>query len=143
VLASVGFVTGRDIAARFVAREVPSVLIAAVTAVVVTGLAYAGSLFVDWRPITWRGAGLLMLAQGALLVGYLAVVAAMRRGEVSFVAPFRHSSLLASVATGFLLFGTFPAPLTLLGAGVVVASGVALIWGARRGAAAEGTPPGA
>ena len=37
VLASVGFVTGRDMVARFVSRAVPSMLIAAVTAVVVRG----------------------------------------------------------------------------------------------------------
>jgi S-adenosylmethionine uptake transporter len=121
---------------------VPSVLIAAVTAAGVTVFGFAGSLFVDWQPLTAQGAVLLLLAQGALLGGYLAVVAAMRRGEVSFVAPFRYSSLLASLLMGLMLFGTWPQPLTLLGAAVVAGSGVALIWGSRR-VAGEGTPPAA
>ena len=123
VLASVVMVTGRDLVSRRVSPEVPSVLVAAVTAAGVTGFAFAGGAFVAWRPLSGTGLAVLLLAQGALLLGYLGVVAGMRSGEVSFVAPFRYASLLASLGTGWLLFGTFPAPLTLLGAGVVVAGG--------------------
>jgi S-adenosylmethionine uptake transporter len=127
VLLSVLCVTGRDLASRSLAPAVPSTLVAAVTALGVTLFGLAGSLFVDWAPLTERGALLLGGAQAFLLMGYLAVVSAMRRGEVSFVAPFRYASLLASLTVGVVLFGTFPDALTLLGAGVVVGSGLTML----------------
>lgn len=127
VLLSVLCVTGRDLASRSLAPAVPSTLVAAVTALGVALFGLAGSLLVDWAPLTGRGALLLGGAQAFLLMGYLAVVSAMRRGEVSFVAPFRYASLLASLTVGVVLFGTFPDGLTLLGAGVVVGSGLAML----------------
>ena len=49
----------------------------------------------------------------------------MRLGEIGFVAPFRYTSLLVvDRRWGSLVFGTFPDALTLLGAGVVVATGL-------------------
>lgn len=137
VLGSVACVTGRDLLSRFIAPAVPSVLVAAVTAAGVTGFSALGSLWVDWRPVG-REAGLLLLAATAMLVvGYVCVVSAMRRGEVSFVAPFRYSNLLAAVATGALFFGTWPDAATALGAAVVVGSGLFMLL---RGARGPGEP---
>jgi S-adenosylmethionine uptake transporter len=120
-------VTGRDLTSRAIAPAVPSTLVAAVTAAGVAAFGLAGSAFVDWAPLTGRAVVLLAGTQGLLLMGYLSVVGAMRGAEVSFVAPFRHASLLASLAVGALLFGTFPDGLTLAGAGVVVLSGLAML----------------
>lgn len=131
VLASVAFVTLRDLLSRGVSSAVPSVLVAAVTAWGVTLFALAGSTFVDWAPVTGQGTLLLGGAVVLLVLGYVLIVAAMRRGEVSFVSPFRYASLIASMAAGFLFFGTFPDGVTLLGAATVVGSGVAVLATAR------------
>jgi drug/metabolite transporter (DMT)-like permease len=48
----------------------------------------------------------------------------MRLGEVGFVAPFRYAGLLVAIVVGVVAFGTFPDAVTLLGAGVVVATGL-------------------
>lgn len=132
VLLSVAFVTLRDLVSRRVSAEVPSVLVAAVTALGVTLFALAGSAVTGWRPLSGEGALVLLLTQGALLGGYLGVVAGMRRGELSFVAPFRYASLLASLAVGWAVFGTFPEPLTLVGAGIVVLGGLLILASAGR-----------
>ncbi|MBL3704803.1 EamA family transporter [Sulfitobacter sp. BDSS02] len=68
----------------------------------------------------------------ALIVGsivfaalsYYAIVAAMRIGEVSFVTPFRYSRMLFALLVGFLVFGERPDALMLLGATIIVASGI-------------------
>lgn len=133
VLASVACVTGRDLLSRLISPGVPSVLVAATTAAGVTALSAAGSLLVDWAPVEGV-AGLLLAGSVAMLVvGYVAVVAAMRRGDISFVAPFRYSNLLAATAVGAVCFGTWPDVVTGLGAAVVVGSGLLMILGERQG----------
>lgn len=58
------------------------------------------------------------------LFGYYAVVAAMRLGEVSVVAPYRYSRLVFAVAIAMIFFAERPAPSTLIGAAIVVGSGL-------------------
>jgi S-adenosylmethionine uptake transporter len=48
----------------------------------------------------------------------------MRVGEISFVAPFRYTSLVWALILGWVVFGDWPQTITLVGAGIVVASGI-------------------
>ena len=48
----------------------------------------------------------------------------MRVGEITFIAPFRYSGLIAALIIGLIVFGEWPDALTLLGAGIVVATGL-------------------
>ncbi|MGR3542465.1 MAG: DMT family transporter [Hasllibacter sp.] len=56
--------------------------------------------------------------------GYFAVTQAMRVGEASAVAPFRYARLVFALALAALIFGERPDPLTLLGAAIVIGSGL-------------------
>jgi S-adenosylmethionine uptake transporter len=78
------------------------------------------------------------------MTAYVASVAAMRVGELGFVAPFRYMSLLVSILLGALVFGTFPDGVTLLGAGIVVGTGLfTLVQGRGRARPEDEAPPGA
>lgn len=57
-------------------------------------------------------------------LSYYAIVAAMRIGEVSFVTPFRYSRMLFALFVGFFVFGERPDALMLVGAAIIVASGI-------------------
>lgn len=56
--------------------------------------------------------------------GYAAVTAASRTGEVSVVSPFRYSRLLFSMTIGVVVLAERPDALTLLGAAVIIGSGL-------------------
>ena len=84
-------------------------------------MAIMGQGFVWPTPMQWAGLGGALLAG---LFGYYAVVAAMRLGEVSVVAPFRYSRLVFSVALAMVFFGERPGLSTYIGAAIVVASGL-------------------
>ncbi len=71
-------------------------------------------------------------ALGIGLFAYYAIVAAMRIGEVSFVTPFRYSRLLFALVIGVTIFDESPDSLTLLGAAIIVASGIYTVWRERR-----------
>ncbi|NBZ86308.1 DMT family transporter [Stagnihabitans tardus] len=56
--------------------------------------------------------------------GYWAVIEATRSGDVARIAPFRYSRLLFALVIGAVFFAETPDLVTLLGAGLIVASGI-------------------
>ena len=123
-LATVACVTLRDIVSRMMSPALPSLMVASVSAVGVTGFAAVGALFVDWQPVDGAAAVNLAGAMVFVIGGYICSVAAMRVGELGFVAPFRYTSLVIALVLGALVFGTFPDPVTLVGAAIVVTTGL-------------------
>ncbi len=53
---------------------------------------------------------------------------AMRIGDVSAVTPFRYTRLLFGIALGMILFGEEPDLLMIVGCGIVVLSGLFILW---------------
>ena len=49
---------------------------------------------------------------------------AMREGDIGFVSPFRYSILIWALALGYFVFGDVPDRYELVGATIVVASGL-------------------
>lgn len=123
-LISVGFVVIRDLSTRQFSSSIPSVVIALYSAVAVTIMGYAGFAIEDWRAIIMAEGLLLAAAAGMLIVGYMFIVMAMRVGDVAIIAPFRYTSLVVAILLGWLAFDTFPGIWTLVGATVVVATGL-------------------
>lgn len=123
-LAAVACVTVRDIAVRRMSRKVPSVFIALVAAVGVTCMGAIGSVFTPWAAFTATSGLQLAGATGFLIFGYIASVTAMRFGDIAYVAPFRYTSLLVALLLGVLVFDEWPNALALVGAGIVVGTGL-------------------
>lgn len=125
VVASVITAATRDIATKKIDREIPSLMVSAVASVGVTlvGLALIGP-FGGWQPASPRHFGLLALAALALFAGYQAIIMAMRTGEISFIAPFRYTSLIWAIVLGIVLLNEMPDRWMLVGAGIVIAAGI-------------------
>lgn len=123
-LAAVFCVTLRDLVTRRISAAVPSLTVALATAVSVTVAAALASTTDDWVRLTPALSGLIAGASLFILAGYLLSVMVMRTGDVSFIAPFRYTSLVWALILGVLLFGHWPDPVTLLGALIVVATGL-------------------
>lgn len=80
-----------------------------------------------WVPVRTEHAWLLL---GLALFGFFAQVAiteAFAHGEASVVAPFEYTALAWGVAIDFALWGVLPDRYTLLGAAIIIGSGVYLI----------------
>lgn len=122
-LVAVGFVTVRDLCARRLSPGVSSVTIALIGAIAIVVFAAIGSIGSEWVAISGKSAGLLAGATLFIIGGYMFSVMTMRVGEVSFIAPFRYTSLLWALLLGFVVFGDWPDNLTMLGIGIVVAMG--------------------
>ncbi|SPJ31221.1 DMT family transporter [Falsiruegeria mediterranea] len=123
-LAAMLLVTLRDLVTRKMSAEVPSMTVTLATAVSVTVVAAVVSTTETWVPVSLSLMALVVTAAVFVLLGYMCSVMVMRVGDVSFVAPFRYTSLIWALLLGFVLFGDWPDPVTLLGAGIVVATGL-------------------
>jgi drug/metabolite transporter (DMT)-like permease len=63
---------------------------------------------------------------------------AMRQGDISFVAPFRYTALVWALALGYLVFGEVPGVAMIVGASLIVLSGLYALY--RERAVGEGKP---
>lgn len=123
-LVAVGMVTVRDLATRRMSSAVPSLTVTLAAASGVTLFAALAGLGQDWAPVTTRHATLVGASAVFIMGGYLFSVLVMRVGEVAVVAPFRYTGLLWALVLGWAVFGDWPAPLTLLGAAIIAATGI-------------------
>ncbi len=81
-----------------------------------------------WQPVGITAVGAMVIAAVLLLVGYHFIILAMREGEVSFVSPFRYSSLLWAIGLSTLIFGEAPDIYTIIGSVLVVGSGIYMVY---------------
>ncbi|MCX7558344.1 DMT family transporter [Sulfitobacter sp. F26204] len=80
---------------------------------------------------TSPGLGVLSLIIGAGLIGGVAqimVTSSFRFGTVSMLAPFDYSSMIFATLIGWMVFDEIPTTTILIGAALVIAGGVLIIW---------------
>ena len=134
-LIAVGFVVLRDLSTRRLSGETPSLMVTFATTVSVTLVFGAASISVDWVPMETHQVFLIIKASVMVTAAYLMSVLVMRVGDVSFIAPFRYTGLIWALGLGWYVFDEWPQTLELVGAGIVVGSGVFMLY--REGIAAR------
>jgi drug/metabolite transporter (DMT)-like permease len=61
-------------------------------------------------------------------LGHIVLTESYRWAPASLVAPFDYTSMLWALVLGYLAFGELPTALTFLGAAIIVAAGLFVIW---------------
>jgi drug/metabolite transporter (DMT)-like permease len=127
-LFSVGAVIGlsvRDLATRAVPAKVPSIVLAVHGLLAVVPVGIVLMLWSGTGTLPTGGAAIgLLLAAFAGVSGYYAIVAAMRLGDVAVVTSFRYTRLLFGLLIAVVIFGERPDMWTLIGAAIVLGSGL-------------------
>jgi len=76
-------------------------------------------------PLTW----ILLMTTGLYgALGHWFLVLAHARAPAAILAPFIYSQIIWMLAFGYILFGDWPDPWTFVGAGIVIASGLYLLY---------------
>ena len=142
-LVAVACVTLRDLSVRRFSPQVSSMLVAFITAVVVTVMGGVGTLVQgEWTPLGSRELIFLICAAVFIFMGYYCSVAAMRVGEVAVVATYRYSVLLWAVLLGWWVFGDLPDIWTILGMALIAGAGLFTMWRETRTARGLARPAG-
>jgi drug/metabolite transporter (DMT)-like permease len=123
-LSSIGFVALRDLTTRRIGPEVPTLVVAATSAMAVGAGAALLAPFEPWAwPSPWALFLLLMSGIG-LVGGNYWIVVAMRHGEIAVVAPFRYSSSLWAIVAGLIVWGELPDLWTWTGIAILTGAGI-------------------
>ena len=80
-----------------------------------------------WVMPTPQQAALLVGAGFAGGIGQLLMTSCYRYADMSVIAPFEYVSLLLTIVIGLTVFGEVPAATMLIGAAIIVGSGIAVI----------------
>ncbi|UVC13285.1 MULTISPECIES: DMT family transporter [Mesorhizobium] len=145
-LACVACCAVRDLATKRIPQAIPTLLVSTTTALAMTMLGAALLLPMGgWTPMTGESTAFLALAAVLVVIGYQFIIMAMRVGDISFIAPFRYTALLWSILLGLFIFGDVPDLPMILGAIVIVGSGLYALYRerivGRRKTAAESAGP--
>ena len=69
-----------------------------------------------------------MMTGAFAAVGHWFMVLAHARAPAAILSPFIYSQIVWMLALGYILFGDWPDPWTFVGAGIVIASGLYLLY---------------
>ena len=129
VIGTIGF-AGRDLASRAAPLSLSTAILGfyGFIAIIVAGILFS---IWDGKAFIWPDGHSILYYVGAILMGafaYASLMKAMRSGDVSAVTPFRYTRLLFGIALGMILFGERPDLPMMIGCGIVVLSGLFILW---------------
>jgi len=133
-LASMFFITLRDVMTRIMPRGLSALTISLLTAVSVglSGPVFALLTGETWVVPSWRSVGLIFIAVLFLIGGYLTAVDFMRHGDISVVAPFRYTVIIWAMIVGFLVWHEVPDWLMITGTAIIIATGIYTLYRERK-----------
>ena len=128
-LLGVTFLSIRDLATRVIRTELSTLTVTAYSFAV---MAIAGCILIPFfDPFLWptpREWALFALSTCIGGIAYAAIVKATRAGDVAVIAPFRYSRLVFALFIAVFFLGERPDWQTLLGASIIIASGLYTFW---------------
>ena len=119
----------RDLVTRLTPPDIPSASIATFTMIAAfpftaAWVYFGGEKFfppeIDWLVV----ASMIILGS----FGYLLLITSLRLGELSAIMPFRYSRIVFLLILGVLVFGERPTTSMLVGAALILISGVYIMW---------------
>ena len=119
----------RDLVTRLTPPDIPSASIATFTMIAAFPFTagwvfFGGEKFfppeIDWLVV----ASMIILGS----FGYLLLITSLRLGELSAIMPFRYSRIVFLLILGVLVFGERPTTSMLVGAALILISGVYIMW---------------
>ncbi len=127
VAVAAAFVSGfRDLLTRCLSRTDTSISMLFWASVLLIVLSLLTIPF-GWKPLTLT-ASFWFIFNGLLNAGaHFLMIEALRLGDAALVSPFRYTAILWATLTGFLVWHEFPDTPTMLGAAMLIVSGVMII----------------
>lgn len=103
----------------------------------ITALAGLSTIGFGWNKPDAMQFGLLVVAGILGGVGQILHTASIRFAPVSVVAPFEYVTLIWAALFGFVVFGDIPAGTVMIGAAIVIAASLFILWRERQFGIAE------
>lgn len=130
VVAGVIMQSGRDLTTSRVGKDIHSVQLSAAALLSMIAVGFVLGVAQDSPPVRPEGMEWAYLAGacGVFIPAVYAMIASMRVGDVGFVAPFRYTRIVFGLGLGVVVFGETLDGYMLLGAAIIVGSGLYMLW---------------
>lgn len=125
-------VTIRDLVTRKLSRDVASMTVTFVVSFSVMAFSGVVTAMNPWVAISTMNLWMILGSSFCILGGYFFSIQVMRAGDVGFIAPFRYVSLVIALFAGWFLFDEWPEAITLVGAAIVVGTGLFTLYRERQ-----------
>jgi len=94
----------------------------------VMGLLLSSAIGVfHWQPMTWPDLGLVMTIMVTTCLGHGLMIYALSMAPASTIQPFNYFSLPWAILLGAVIFDEWIDPVSLMGAGIIVAAGLVVM----------------
>lgn len=93
-----------------------------------------------YRPMPIEHLGMIGIIAAFGFVAMLFIISAYRNAEAVIVAPMQYSQMIWATIYGILIFGESPDRATIIGAGVIIASGIYIVMREDKGSVSENRP---
>ena len=118
----------RDVIARWVPPQVPTLVVSLSSAVTLAVVGCIWATLDGWQPMSLRGVAYVLGSSLLLAAGYQLLMISLRsRAEFSVIGSFRYASVLWALAIGYVLWGDVPNLLAIAGIAVVVGAGLYIL----------------
>jgi len=115
----------RDVIARWVPANVPTLVVSMSSAVTLAVIGTVWAVIDGWQPMTHRGIALVLGSSLLLACGYQLLMIALRSGaSFAVLGAFRYASVLWAIAIGYVLWNDVPNILAAAGIVVIVGAGL-------------------
>ncbi|ODT74160.1 MAG: hypothetical protein ABS76_37660 [Pelagibacterium sp. SCN 64-44] len=81
-----------------------------------------------WQPMGWADFALVVVIMATTCAGHGVMVFALTMAPASVLQPFNYFSLPWAILLSILVFGHWIDPISLIGAGIIVAAGLVVMW---------------
>jgi len=122
----------RDLAIRYVPDDIPSMQVAFTNAWIVMLGGGMLTIYQGWGAVESAWYIWFPVLAAIIFCGYISYIVGTRMGELSFIGPFKYTSVVLAIIIGYLVWGEAPTMLMLTGAAVIILSGIALLAGEKR-----------
>jgi drug/metabolite transporter (DMT)-like permease len=124
VAVSAAIVSGfRDLLTRRLSRTDTSISMLFWASALLITLSFLTIPF-GWHPLTLSGS-FWFIINGLLNAGaHFLMIEALRLGDAALVSPFRYSAILWAILTGFIVWNQLPDTFTVVGAAMLIISGI-------------------
>ena len=118
---------GRDLITRNIPKDISAAEVTLSTAIVTTIFGFA-SFPLGWGALQPEHFGMLPLAAGLVALSFITYVMAIRKGELSIIAPTQYLIILWATFWGALIWQEYPSEHAIFGGLLIVASGGLILW---------------
>ncbi|MEL7091605.1 MAG: DMT family transporter [Pseudomonadota bacterium] len=138
IVAAVGGAFASIVVRRIGADERPVVLL--LYPMVANFLVMGAALVLVYKPMPIEHLGMLAVISVLAWIAGRMIITAYQSGEAAVVAPMQYSQILWAAGFGFLFFDELPDAATAAGAGIIIASGLFIVFREARGGRSKTTP---